>query len=373
MKTIARIAGIGGLALTATALLAGTADASPADHAAPVFVQTDNLAGNAIVAYDRAADGSLHQAGTYQTGGRGGALTGAVVDFLASQGSLAYDRASGLLYAVNAGSDTVTVFTVHGDRLTRRQVIGSGGSFPVSIAVRDNVLYVLNARDGGSVQGYLRLGDVLVRVPAWHRSLGLDATATPEFTHTPGQVTFTPDGGKLVVTTKANGNNIDIFAVDRFGAISATPVVNADPGQVPFAATFDAGGHLVVSEAANAVATFTVNADGTLTLVDRQATGQAATCWIVGSGANFYASNAGSASLSGYRDDGSGTLSALGTTATDPGTVDAAISSDGRYLYAQTGANGIVDAYRIGSDGSLTNIGAVTVPGSAGGEGIVAG
>jgi 6-phosphogluconolactonase (cycloisomerase 2 family) len=93
----------------------------------------------------------------------------------------------------------------------------------------------------------------------------------------------------------------------------------------------------------------------------------------VRSESNFYASNAGSASLSGYHDDGSGTLTALGTTATDAGTVDAAVSFDGRYLYVQTGANGIVDAYRIRSDGSLSRIGAVTVPGAIGGEGIVAG
>lgn len=373
MKRSTQLVGLGGIAVAATALFAAPAQASPDEHSAPVFVQTDNLAGNTIVAYDRAADGSLHQAGTFATGGNGGALSGAVVDFLASQGSLAYDRDAGLLYAVNAGSDTLTMFTVHGDRLTRRQVIGTGGTFPVSVAVRGAVLYVLNARDGGSVQGFLRIGGTLVRIPAWHRLLGLDPTAAPEFTNTPGQVAFTPDGRNLIVTTKANGSNIDVFAVNAFGGLSAQPVVNADPGQVPFAVSFDAGRHLVVSEAANAVATFTINNDGTLSLVDREQTGQAATCWIVRDGSNFYASNAGSANLSGYHDAGTGTLTALGTTSTDPGTVDAAVSSDGRFLYAQTGANGIVDEFRVARDGSLTRIGAVTVPGSAGGEGIAAG
>jgi hypothetical protein len=58
-----------------------TARASPIEHSAPVFVQTDNLAENTIVDYDCAPDGSLRQAGVYQTGGKGGALTGAVVDF----------------------------------------------------------------------------------------------------------------------------------------------------------------------------------------------------------------------------------------------------------------------------------------------------
>ena len=45
--------------------------------------------------------------------------------------------------------------------------------------------------------------------------------------------------------------------------------------------------------------------------------------------------------------NGSGTLTALGNTATDPGTVDAAATPNGHYLYVQTGANGIVDGFRV--------------------------
>jgi 6-phosphogluconolactonase (cycloisomerase 2 family) len=76
--------------------------------------------------------------------------------------------------------------------------------------------------------------------------------------------------------------------------------------------------------------------------------------------------------VSAYRAGRDGKLSALGTTATDPGTVDAAAGSDGHHLYVQAGAKGIVDAYRINADGSLTPTGSVTVPDSAGGEGIAA-
>ncbi len=373
MKTIARLASVGGLVLAATALFAGPAAASTGEHHAhAVFVQTDNPAGNTVVAYDRAADGALRQAGAYPTGGLGGVLTGSVVDHLASQGSLALDPDGGRLYAVNAGSNTITAFTVDGDHLDRRQVISSGGDFPVSITVHGNLVYVLNARGGGSVQGYLRLDGTLIRVPAWHRGLGLDPTLTPEFTHTAGQIAFTPDGSKLVVTTKANGNDIDVFPVNLHG-LSATPVVTVLPGAVPFAVAFDTRGHLVLAEAGtNAVATFTINRDGTLTAIAQAATGQAATCWITGTGTRFYTSNAGSASLSGYHDNGDGTLSALGNTSTSPGTVDATITTDSRFLYVQTGASGIVDGYRINPDGSLTPVAAVTVPAAVGGEGIVA-
>src|SRR6202000_3413509 len=121
----------------------------------------------------------------------------------------------------------------------------------------------------------------------------------------------------------------------------------ADPGNVPFGVAFDAGAHVLVAEAGdNAVAAFTVNRDGTLSLVDRATTGQQATCWVAGHGALFYASNAGSGTLSGLRDDGSGALQSLGTTPTDAGTVDATFSSDGHDLYAETGIGGVVDEFQ---------------------------
>jgi DNA-binding beta-propeller fold protein YncE len=328
------------------------------------------VAGNAVVAYRRSADGTLHPAATYPTGGLGGALDGSVVDHLASQGALTYD--DGLLYAVNAGSDTISVFHVSGDRLTRRQVLPSGGAFPVSIAAHGALVYVLNARDGGSIQGYLRVGTRLVRVPSWHRDLGLDPNQTPEFTSTPGQIAFTPNGTKLIITTKANGNAIKVFAVSSVFGPSASAVTTVLDGDVPFAIVFDPQGHLVAALAGrNAVATLRVNNDGSLTTLATVATGQAATCWIVADGDRFYASNAGSATLSALRDDPDGALTAHGNTATDPGTVDAALSPDGRFLYVQTGADGIVDEFHVQSDGTLREIGSVTVAGAAGGEGIV--
>jgi 6-phosphogluconolactonase (cycloisomerase 2 family) len=367
MKTIARIAISGAVAVASAAFTAVPAAAATAGRTAPVFVQTDNPSGNAIVAYHRAADGTLTQSGVYATGGLGGMAAGSVVDHLTSQGSLAYDRNSGLLYAVNAGSDTITVFTVHGDRLERTQVISTGGSFPNSIAVRGGLVYVLDGLKGGSIQGFTRAGDRLVRIPGWKRDLGLS-----EDGGTPAQIGFTPDGSKLVVTTRGNGDSVDVFSVGLLGP-AAKPVVYTKAGSAPFGFTFDARGHLVVTESGmNSVATFSVARDGRLTRLDEVATGQAATCWVVRDGDRVYASNAGSASLSRYQVGGTGSLTALGETATDAGTVDAAASSDGRDLYVQTGANGIVDEFRVSADGSLARIGSVTVPGAVGGEGIAA-
>ena len=244
-----------------------------------VFVQTDNTAGNAVVAYDRAPDGTLKLAGTYPTGGLGGALTGSVVDHLASQGSLLYDQEHGLLYAVNAGSDTVSVFAVYGDHLALRQVVWSGGSFPVSLTVHGNYVYVLNALGAGSVYGYRVDGGRLSPIPGSARSLDLTPVTGPnQFTNTPGQVAFTPDGSALIVTTKMNGNNVDVFSVGRGGQLSPSPVVNSEPGTVPFAIGFDRNEHVLIAEAGpSALATFALSNGGVLTQLDSALTGQAAT------------------------------------------------------------------------------------------------
>jgi 6-phosphogluconolactonase (cycloisomerase 2 family) len=390
MKALTRLApaaaaaSVAALAVAALAVPAASAATTPA-HAASghgfqagasdaIFVMTDNAAGNSVAAYHRAADGTLTLAGTYSTHGLGGALSGSVVDHTASEGALTYDRASGLLFAVHPGSGTVSVFKVWGDRLTLSQVVSSGGDFPVSVTVHGDHAYVLNALGGGTIAGYRISGGLVSPVPGSSRALGLGTTAATAFTNTPGQVAFTPDGRALLVTTKAATNAVDVFAVYPDGTLSATPTVNTEAGDVPFDVAFDGAGHVLVAEAGpNAVATFSLTAGGVLKQLAVADTGQAATCWIVRDGAHFYASNAGSGSVSGYDVGPSGGLTALGNTTTAAGTVDATAAGHGRFLYVETGKSGIVDEFAVGGQGALTPVGSVTVAGAAGGEGITAG
>jgi hypothetical protein len=373
MKKIPRAGAVAAAAITTLALAAGASPALAASSRSAVFVQTDNLTGNAIVAYQRAENGTLIQAATYPTGGLGGQLAGSVVDHLASQGSLAYDAQNQLLYAVNAGSNTVSVFAVYGDQLALRQTIASGGKFPSSITVHDNVVYVLNSLDGGRLQGFDVVSGHLVAIPGSTRPLKLTTSEEPVFVHTPGQVAFSPSGSQLIVTTKASGSDVDVFSVAPNGQLSSTPVVNPEGGSVPFAVSFNHDGGLVLAEAAGYVASFTLGAGGELSQLDQVATNQAATCWIVRAQGRDYTSNAGSGTLTEFQpSEGGALLTDLGNTPTDGGTVDAASTASGSFIYVQTGAAGIVDEFAVGAQGALTEIGSVTVPGAAGGEGIVA-
>jgi 6-phosphogluconolactonase (cycloisomerase 2 family) len=355
------------VSLTALAVALAGAQASLADRGhgrhgkGVVFVQTNEPTGNRIAVYDRGRDGRLTRAGTYPTGGLGGAASpGTESDHLASQGSLVYDREHRLLIAVNAGSDTISAFRVHGDRLRLTSVLPSGGQFPASIAVHGDVAYVLNSGGSGVVQGFHVARHGLTPIPGSARSLGLTNADPPNFLTSPGQVGFTPDGRKLLVTTKASTSSIDVFEVGPDGRLSAAPVVNASATPVPFAFTFDPAGRLVSGEAGtSSVTTYAIQAGGTLTDPRSQSDGQAALCWILRVGGFYYVSNTGSNTLSSFGLDPAGQPVLLNAVAasTSPGPIDLAASGD--FLYAQTGTNGTVDQFRIGDDGTLEPLGAV--------------
>jgi 6-phosphogluconolactonase (cycloisomerase 2 family) len=352
-------------------LVGGQSAAASKGHEGVVFVQTNELTGNRIAVYDRAADGTLAFAAFYPTGGLGGAaLPGTESDRLASQGSLVYDRRHDLLFAVNAGSNAVSTFRVDGDALSPLNVVSSGGQFPASVAVHDDLVYVLNAGGTGNVQGF-RIGDGgLSPIVGSARSLGLANTSPPNFLMSPGQVGFTPDGRQLLVTTKTSGSAIDVFQVQRDGTLSPTFVANPSATPVPFAFTF-AHGRLVSGEAgASSVTTYRLEDDGTLTAAQSASDGQVALCWIQRVGRFFYVSNTGNNTLSSFTlAGGQPTLLEAVAATTEPGPID--LAESGHFLYAETGVNGTVDEFRVNHDGTLTRIGTVTgLP--AGIEGIAA-
>ncbi|HSC49718.1 MAG TPA: hypothetical protein VLD16_05585 [Gaiellaceae bacterium] len=329
---------------------------------AAVFVQTNELGGNRIAVFDRGADGQLTQVGLYPTGGLGGAaLPGTESDHLASQGSLAYDAQHQLLIAVNAGSDTISTFRVHGDQLELTGVLGSGGQFPASVAVHDRLVYVVNAGGAGVVEGFRIAGHRLVSIPGSARSLGLANTDPPNFLTSPGQVGFSPDGSELLVTTKASTSSIDVFAVGPDGRLSAAPVANPSATPVPFAFTFGAGGRLVAGEAgASSVTTYALAADGSLSDAKSAGDGQGALCWIQRVGDVYFVSNTASNDLSSFAvgPDGQPSLLQAVAATTNAGPID--LASSGGYLYAETGLAGTVDEFQVGPNGTLTPIGSVT-------------
>lgn len=353
-----------GIAVAAVAppSFAATSTAASVENGGAVFVQTDDLEHNSVVAFTRAADGHLTRVGEVRTGGRGGVEQGVPLDALASQDSLTYDAAHHLLFAVNAGSNTVTSFRVTGSHLSRLQTVRSGGIFPVSVSAGHGNLYVLNAGGSGNVTGYrITPTGLLTPLAGASRDLGLANDARPVFITAPADIAQTADGDHVVVTTKAN-NTVDVFNVTD-GRLSA-PVKNAAASPVPFAVSFDPHGRLAVANAGNSsVSSYRIQADGTLdTITAGTQDGQAALCWLVGAGDTFFGGNAGSSTISAFAVDNDGTVALTGTPdgvvahtgGGTGGTIDLAITADQQFLYAENSFAGTVEGYRIEPDHTLT-------------------
>ncbi|MDE3064383.1 MAG: hypothetical protein KGJ36_01785 [Acidobacteriota bacterium] len=347
-----------GLGLVATGSLAGAAANAPTSTGHALFVETDQ-ATNTILSYQRSSNGTLAYAGSTPTGGAGAVADHAHADPLASQGGLTLVDQNRVLVAVNPGSDTVSVFSVHGASLQLVQQVGSGGSFPDSVASHGDLVAVLNGGGAGSVAEFRLLAGTLTPVADGVRTLGLSNTTPPDFVHSPGQVGYSPDGRFLVVTTKASTNAYDVFTLGADGSLSSSPTVTSAQNAVPFAFSFDAVGHLVGVEASNSsLSTYAINADGSLRALGTVSDGAGALCWISSARGVFYGSNAASATVSSFRvaPDGPPTLLAGTAAVAHAGTVDSSASPDGRYLYVESGAAGALDAFAVNPDGTLSAV-----------------
>jgi 6-phosphogluconolactonase len=352
---------------------AGQAGPAHADEGARgmAYTATNAAAGNEIVAFERARDGSLAAAGRVATNGLG---TGGG---LGNQGALTMSRNGHWLFAVNAGSDEISVFSIRRGLPRLIDKIGSGGTRPVSVTVHDDVLYVLNAGGDNNISGF-RIGEWGKLAPIANSTKPLSAPASG-----PAQIEFTPDGDTLVVTEKAT-NKISLYAVED--GVANGPAVRDSVGMTPFGFAFDGRGRLIVSEAFGgapgqaALSSYNVSEEGNaLSVISASVKdNQSAACWVVvtRNGRYAYTTNTASGSVSGYRVARDGSLSLLGeglsaVIGAGSGPIDASLSRDSRFLYVLNGGIGTVSGFRVERDDSLSpinNVGGLP----AGANGLVA-
>ena len=345
------------LALVLTAAIAFSSCAAFA-AAGAVYTLTNSSSENAVLVFSRSADGHISSGRMFATGGIG---TG---KGLGNQGALAIDAGNRFLFAVNAGSDNISVFVIREKGLQLLDVVPSGGQHPISLTVSRNILYVLN--NGGAVGGTDTIAGFAINAHGHLKPIvgGLPLSAASVG---PAQIGFNT-GGDILLVTEKNTNNIDVFTVDDDG-IAVGPTVVPSAGQTPFGFAVGKRNQVFVSDAfggaanAGAVSAYAVSDQGTLqTITAVAADKQTAPCWVVltGDGRFAYATNTGSGTVSGYSVAFNGALRLLnadGQTAnTGSGStpLDAAISNDNRFLYVLTPGTSNIQGFVISPDGSLT-------------------
>ena len=316
-----------------------------------IYVQTNDAERNEVVAFDRAADGSLSSLGRFETGGRGSGRP-----HLASQSSLALD--GDRLLVTNAGSDELSLFRVTKDGLELAGRVAGGGSAPTSVAVHGELAYVLNNGSSG-IAGFSLADGTLTPLEGSARALADGAD--------PAQIAFSPDGRALVVTERGT-NSISTFAVDERGYAEG-PQTIASSGATPYGFDF-AGGAVVVTEAfggeigAAAASSYALQGGRLEPVSASVADTRSEVCWAAVSrdGRFVYVTNFGDGTISSYAIGADGSIQladavAASTRLGEKGVRDEAITGDGRFLYALDADARRIYGFAVGDDGSLSPVG----------------
>jgi 6-phosphogluconolactonase len=316
---------------------------------AAVYVQTNDAANNEVLAFERRPDGKLTPLGQFATGGRG---TGK--PHLPSQSSIVLTDDGRQLLVVNAGSDELSLFSVHDDGLRLCDHVASGGATPTSVAVSGNLVYVLNNGTPNIVGFHIADG----------RLVELDGSARPLSAEDadPAQVSFSHDSRTLVVTERGT-DSISTYAIDEHGYATGPTTIKSS-GKTPYGFGFTADGAMIVTEAfggvvgAAAASSYSITGPGKLAPVSGSvADTRSEVCWaaVTNDGRFAYVTNFGDGTISSYEIADGGVLQlrdavAGSTRLGEKGIRDEAITRDGSYLYA-------IDA-DVQGNGALVSIGA---------------
>ena len=151
------------------------------------------------------------------------------------------------------------------------------------------------------------------------------------------------------MATKGSTSSIDVFSVDANGSLGATPVVKPPQRRRRLRLPSIQRAVSISAEAGVNAIRPTHSAPTARSLARSRRQMDRLARWIVGANGNFYVANAGSATISGYTVDASGKPSLIGATGvvgqTEAGAIDMAATSDGRFLYAESGGAGTVDVF----------------------------
>ncbi len=346
-----------------------------------VFAMTNATADNEIVVYERFRNGTISRVRSVSTRGLG---QGVDTD---TQGPLRLSADNRFLYAVNPGSDNISVFEVNGTRLRFLQIVAAGDQ-PLSLTICGNLLYSLDGSVAGNgIRGFRRAANgTLTEIPDSFRMLSSPVAV-------PGDIEFSPDGRTILVTQKTTNvvltpqNAIDAFTIGADGYASAMPIRNASFGLRPFSLAFRSDGKLVAVESFNAApnlsaaSSYQLNPGGTISVISGSVPNlQTDVCWVLvtNDGRYVYTANFGSGTISSYSLSPSGSLTLLNGAAAFSGAmsqpVDIDLSADGHFLYQLLRGTGAVAAFRVEANGSLTSLGLVTggLPVNDGASGLAA-
>lgn len=321
-----------------------------------VYILSNDVTYNTVLAYRRASNGTLTYSTSYLTGGTG---TGGG---LGNQGALFVDEGRKVLLTVNPGSNSISSFriTENGGELDLKSTISSRGTTPVSITMENDIVYVLNAGGSGNISGF-RLGNnaKLTAIPNSTRSLSSNAAGA-------AQISFVNNGKVVAITEKAT-NKIITYTINEWGVPGMMHSVNSSTA-TPFGFATGNNGNIFVSEAAGGapaaskLSSYHISNNGSISLLTGSVgASQSAACWVVitNNGKYAYTTNTASNNLTNFdinKNTGAIAVNTAIAATSGMGPIDADLSNNSKYLYVLNAGSHSISVYKVENDGSLNNI-----------------
>ena len=321
-----------------------------------IYIESNDANGNSITMFNEAWDGKLSWGSTTASGGNGMGVG------LGSQSAIVMNKEHTLLFAVNAGSNSVSSFKIKNDgSLELAYTTSSGGKFPVSVCVYDDLLYVVNSTSA-NISGYKVGWDGSL---TWIKGSKKDLS---DITALPAQIAFSPEGNFLYVTEKTT-NKISSFSLDKNGAVKEAVYANS-VGEEPFGFDFARGKYMIVSNAfqgADAASTCTSYGNLYLNVSDVNgsvANHQGASCWLATAKFGRYAFvvNTQSNNIVTYFVSNIGSIYYLpwSKAATGVKPIDLCVSANDLYVYNINSTDKTISEFKRGLLGTLELTGTVS-------------
>lgn len=350
-------AALAGCDSTSTTTLESSETTTTVSSAA-IYVAGNSSGANSVLTYTRDAAGTLALTATTATGG-----SGSGIDNDSGGNSIYLDRDTNLLYVVNTGSDSISLFYAEADgSLNLLDVTASGGVNPISLAVNYDVMFVLNAGEAGTpanIKGFQIAEGRFVEIS------GAEAFLT---TALPGacKIQYAP-GGNLVTVTEKDTGVISNFVLDA--NLVPTLVSTASAGATPSGFDYTSSGLLIVAErfadaaGAGSVSSYVFSEAGVGTTISSStALGQSETNSVktLISGSYALVTNSGSNNVSVVAIGSDGSLSTTGETETT-GSIPSEIvtTDDEAFAYVLNTGDDSISSFTY-SSGNLTALSSIT-------------
>jgi 6-phosphogluconolactonase (cycloisomerase 2 family) len=288
-----------------------------------VYLETNdpNKGQNAVLAYrENPATGALTAAGKFLTYGTGHLNAGSKLGPDDSDKEVIASPDGKYLYAVNQGSNNIAVFAIHPNgalSIVYGAPVYSGGAEPVSLAITDGRLYVLNRGNGYEGKPATIAPNVAAFTVGQHgRLLPIPkSTVTLPVNLSPAQVLASAGGKFLFVDNFATPSNLKVsladtiepFVINANGTLTAVKNGAAGlPSNPPLVLGLvqDPVHHIIYSGRAptGGISVFTYDDAGKLSFDDSVESKGAGTCWLTISpnGKYLYGTDSGSDQISVY-------------------------------------------------------------------------